>query len=263
MRYAFITGYTDNYEAGVDALISSIMKYMPKSYLIFRHGNSIEETAIGRFQQAIDAVGFYDAICLLDADMFLVNDCTLFFELASKGFIVTGSNGMLIDFNKDYQKKYDLDLGSENYPYAKVHTTAPIFLNKDNIDWFEKFISTRSMDHWDDFLYLNMVGISMGKDKKMLCMPPYTFTGIHHWQMKPATALFRHNGKLLSGTEEEIYMVHGKWWDQAWLQDLMPTMERYFNDENIGEKGRFRTEQSIKIIQETFNELSGEKLGLN
>ncbi len=254
-RYAFIVAYTDNYLPGMRALRNSINLYCPNIDIIEHHGISVEDTAIKRFHIAIEQDSNYDAICLLDADMFLTADPTLFFEVASKGFIVTGSNGMVINFNKAYQDQYQLDLGSDEYVYPKIHTTAPIFLNSKNIDWFEKFLEKRDYDHWDDFLYLNMVGIKMGKDKKMICMPPYSFTGIHHFQMKPATAVFERSGILMSGTEEQVFMIHGKYWDEGWLQDLMPTMEGYLRDENIGEKGRWRTVSAINLLKERFNRM--------
>ena len=84
-------------------------------------------------------------------------------------------------------------------------------------------------------------------------MPPYSFTGIHHWQLKPATAVIEKGGILMSGTEEEIYMVHGKWWDHAWLQDLEPTMNRYLEDETIGEKGTRRTRNAIELLKQKFD----------
>ena len=256
-RFAFVVAYTDNYLKGVTALVNSIKKHAPHLGIIKYNGNSIEDTAIRRFRIACDVVSDYDAICLMDADMFLTADPTLFFDVASKGFIVTGSNGMVIDFDKKHQEKYQCNLGMDHCVYSKVHTTAPIFLNAENIDWFKIFLENRKHDFWDDFLYLNMIGIKFGKQMKMICLPPYTFTGIHHWQMKPATALFRRGEMFLTGTEEQVYMIHGKWWDQGWLQDLMPTMERYLKDENIGEKGKWRTENAIKLIKEEFNKLIG------
>jgi len=50
-------------------------------------------------------------------------------------------------------------------------------------------------------------------------------------------------------------VIHGKWWDQGWLQDLMPTMERYLKDEDIGAKGRQRVENAIGLIKSEFDEL--------
>lgn len=259
-KYAFIVAYTDNYLPGYTALKNSIKKHMDVE-LIAHHGTSVKDTAIERFRIAYEKCGRYDAICLMDADMFLTADCSLFFDIASKGFIVTGSNGMLIDFNKAYQNKYNIDLGHEYFLYPKVHTTVPIFLNHENIDWFYELYHSRRIDHWDDFLYLNILGIKMGKDKKMLCLPPYTFTGIHHWQMKPETAVMKKGQFLLSGTEEQIYMVHGKWWDTGWLEDLPKTMSRYFKDEQIASKGKEKTHRAIQTLKQEFKDVIGQPGG--
>lgn len=237
----------------MQVLRASIKKWCPHIELIEHKGESVEGTAIERFRIAYEKAPEYDAICLLDADMFMTADPTIFFEVASKGFIVTGSNGMIINFNKAYQEQYQTFLGKDEWPYPKIHTTVPIFINKENTDWFKALYDAKRIDSWDDFLYLNILGIKMGKDKKMIAMPPYMFTGIHHWQMKPECAVFKRGVYFLSGTEEQVYMIHGKWWDEAWLQDLMPTMEKFFKDENIGDKGQWRTKEAIRVIKEEFN----------
>jgi hypothetical protein len=220
----------------------------------------VKGTAIERFKIAYEMAPDYDAICLLDADMFFLRPVDLFFEIASKGFIVAGSNGMVIDYHTEFQKRYNLDMGSPSFVYMKLHTTAPIFINHENIDWFEALYKSRRVDSWDDFLYLNLLGAHMGKDKKMLVMPPYSFTGIHHFQMKPGTGLFEKGGIIMSGTEEEVWMVHGKWWDKPWLDDLMPTMEKYLKDEDIGARGRFRTENAISIMKGLFDRFAFQEM---
>ena len=48
-------------------------------------------------------------------------------------------------------------------------------------------------------------------------------------------------------------MVHGKWWDKGWTQDLMPTMKKYFKDQMIGKKGREKTKMAIDTLQGEFN----------
>ena len=248
-RFGFVIAYTDNYIPGVTALKNSINIHTPVD-IIEHHGTSIEDTAIKRFDIAVKEGPKYDAICLMDADMFLTADCSLFFEIASCGFIVTGSNGMVIDFNEDYQKRYDVKV--EDSLYLKIHTTAPIFLSSKDLDWFDRLYNSRRVDHWDDFLYLNILGLEMEKDKKMLCMPPYTFTGIHHWQVKPETSARLAQGKLISGTEEIIYMVHGKWWDDAWVNDLDLVMSKYFVNETMGAKCKQRTKDSIDTLRQQF-----------
>jgi hypothetical protein len=272
MKTAFIVGASENYLPGLKALINSIKVHNPESeivllsfrlpeeYLstlnarIFRieGDDQVRGTAIERFRVACEVINDYDAICLLDSDMFLLNDVSLFFEVASKGFIVTGSNGMVVNFDKAYQEYYELDLGKDYAPYLKIHTTVPIFINKDNIDWFEELNAHKRIDHWDDFLFLNMVGMKMEKDKKMICMPPYAFTGIHHWQLKPETSIFKKDEIVMTGTEEIVYMAHGKWWWEGWLQDLMPVMERYLHDEEMGPRCKMRVELAISILKQEF-----------
>ena len=249
-RFCFIIAYTDNYIPGFTALKNSILKHTPVD-IIEHHGTSVEDTAIKRFDIAVQVGPEYDAICLMDADMFLTSDCSLFFEVAAKGFIVTGSNGMVIDFNEAYQKRYDVKVVDSLH--LKVHTTAPIFLSPNDLDWFDRLYNSRRIDHWDDFLYLNILGLEMGKDKRMLCMPPYAFTGIHHWQVKPETSARMAGDKLISGTEEIIYMVHGKWWDEGWVSDLDLVMSKYFKNETMGLKCQQRTKDSIETLQRQFD----------
>lgn len=250
MKYAFVVAASENYLPGIKALFSSIEIYCPHIDVLFLpHGSfpllphsaysfkllsfntdiehQVHGTAIERFRIAIEYGRAYDAICLLDADMFLCADPTIFFDVAAKGFIVTGSNGMAINFNRAYQDQYHMTLEVDDYPYYKVHTTAPIFLSPSDFDWFEELYNSKRIDSWDDFLYLNLLGIKLGKDKRMICMSPSIFTGIHHFLLKPNTRAMERDGKLITETEEEIYMVHGKWWDEGWLSGLMQPMEGF------------------------------------
>lgn len=215
-------------------------------------GDQIRLTAIERFKLAVDYGPFYKAVCLMDADMFLTANCNLFFEIASKGFIMTGSNGMVINFNAAYQKQYEIDLGKPEWVYTKIHTSSPIFLSPIDLDWFNTLYKARRVNYWDDFLYLNILGIKLGKDKRMLPMPPYMFTGIHHFGVKPGTGWFKKAGTILTGTEEQCYMIHGKWWDKAWRKDLMKIMHGYFKDNHMGPKCVQMTENSIELAYSEF-----------
>lgn len=272
-RFAFIVAASDNYLPGLIALLNSIKIHqsnadvilisfrLPEEFLkkishqiIKMEGkDQVKETAIERFRIAHALGDNYDSICLLDADMFLTANCDTFFEVAAKGFIVTGSNGMIINFNSEYQKKYNIDLNQDDYIYFKTHTSVPIFINRDNLDWFDTLYKSKRIDNFDDFVFLNLLGIAMEKDKKMICMPPYCFTGIHHFQMKPGTLAIDKNGYLVSETEEKIYCVHGKWWWEGWTQDLMPIMERYLKDEELGNKSRYKVLNAIETLKQGFN----------
>lgn len=256
-KYAFIISYTDHFIPGIKALENSIKRWTPEAKCLLFHGTTVEGTAIERFNIADRIAKDYAAICLMDADMFLTADCTLFFEIASHGFIVTGSNGMVVNFDKGYQDKYGVDLGSPDYIYPKVHTTAPIFISAQDTDWFRRLYDSRRVDHWDDFLYLNMLGILMGKDRRMLCLPPYAFTGIHHFDVKPVTGLIRKGSTILSGTEEIVYMIHGKFWNKEYYLALMDPMHGYFRDEQLGDRQKRQAFNSRKIIMEAFIDCLG------
>ena len=278
-KYAFVVGASDNYLQGIVAMFNSMQYHgmtadvilipwnLPEEFLnslgkyrfnVRIEPNEVENqvlaTAIERFRVAVELGPEYKAICLLDADMYFHRPVDLFFDIAAKGFIVTGSNGMIIDFGTGYQEQYGVDLGSPSYPFAKVHTTAPIFISPADLDWFRALYEARRVDSWDDFLFLNVLGIKMDKPKKMLCLPPYTFTGIHHWQMKPETCLIRKaHGLVLTGTEEPVYISHGKFWDDGYCNDQLNIMYRYLEDWGMGERCKSLVDGSSKILVEEFH----------
>jgi hypothetical protein len=284
VKHAFIVAGSQNYMPGLRALIHSLhINGNGEDLIIISHnldfgsldfsklkynvyvvdsliGDQIKGTAFERFAFAISYSKQYDAICLLDADMFITGDVSTFFDVAARGFIVTGSNGMIINFGLNYQQYYKLDLGKPDIPYAKVHTTVPIFINEYNIDWFETWYNAPRIDSFDDFLFLNMVGIKLGKDKRMICMPPYMFTGIHHWMLKPETSVRIMGGLLLSGTEEQVYMVHGKWWDEGWLSDLPRVMYKYLDDNQFGAKNIQRVDDATRLLLGEFKKYSEMEL---
>ncbi len=284
-KYAYIVAVSEGYIPALDALLGSLNEYgagaevlllawqLPDAYLesLEKYNYKIsvipstnpdrdakQATTIGRYWVASKVADDYDAVCVLDADMFLLADCTLFFKLAAAGFIVVGSNGMLIDFGRNQQERYGVDLGIESLPYPEVHSSAPIFISKADTNWFEELVTWDRTDSWDDFLLLNLLGIKLGKTDHMVVMPPYAFTGLHHWQVKPETAL-RYKGDLVvSGTEERVYMVHGRWWDKDWINGVMAgTMKSYFANEQMGSKCQQRTEAAIKLCCDKYVELSG------
>lgn len=287
-RYAFIVGASDNYMEGLVAMFNSLEYHghtadvilipwkLPQEFLdglgkysfeVRLFPNDVEHqvlaTAIERFRVAYQIGTEYEAICLLDADMFFLDNVDLFFEIASKGFIVTGSNGMIIDFGTSYQEQYEVDLGQPNWPYKKVHTTAPIFISPQDLDWFEALYNARRIDSWDDFLYLNILGIKMGKYKNMLCMPPYAFTGIHHWHLKVETGLVRKGPDIvLAGTEEAVYIAHGKFWEENYCKDLLKIMYLYLERWNMGARCKQRIEDAHKTALQEFDKYRNLQIGV-
>ena len=219
------------------------------------HEHQVEGTAIERFRYAVEYGKDYEAICLLDADMTFMSNLNLFWDVASKGFIIGAHNGMLISFGLEHQRRYGVDLGVDEYPAKKIHTTAPIWLGPQDLDWFDALYKAKRIDSFDDFLFLNILGIKMGKTDRMITLPPYQLTNIHHFSMKVETGMMRKgkNGELImSGTEEEVLMNHGKFWDENYYNDLMLVMDGYIKNEGFTERHKERVLMSREIMLEEF-----------
>ncbi|MFA5636617.1 MAG: hypothetical protein WC977_12040 [Anaerovoracaceae bacterium] len=276
-RYCYVVAASDNYRPGLIALLNSLRTFEPDSHVYLlsfrlpeeflaqvaeRGGvtvvespgeHQVEATAIERFRLAAEIAPDWDALCLMDCDMFLSASCRVFMRAAARGMIVTCSNGMVINFGRDHQDKYGVDLGRDQCIYPKVHCTAPIFISAEHTDWFAELYNRRRVDSWDDFLFLNVLGILMEKDQWMLTMPPYCFTGMHHFDVKPVTGAMDKGGLLLSGTEEQKYMCHGKFWDEAYVKDLLTVMEGYYRDEQLGDRQARQGVNSRAAVLKHFN----------
>ena len=281
-KNATIIAASENYLGELTALLNSIdyhkidtdvllLSYkLPEDYLkriqevfdfhvrIFQapEGEQTQMTAIERFRIAVEYGKEYEAICLLDADMTFMSNLNLFWDIASKGFLIGVHNGMLISFNQTHQKQYGINLGVKEYPALKIHTTAPIWLGPQDLDWFDALYKSKRVDSFDDFLYLNILGIKMGKDKRMITFSPFKFTNIHHWSMKIETGMMRKVGDIgeliLTGTEEEVLMNHGKFTLENYAKDLMLVMRNYLKNEGFTERHERRVLASREVMIEEF-----------
>jgi len=274
-----VVAASENYLPGINALFNSIDYWkidtdvlllsfrLPEAYLNRLQGafsfdvrivksegkEQVRDTAIERFKLAVDFGKEYETILLLDADMYFMSDeANLLFDIASKGFIIGAANNMIINFGEEHQKHYGVNLGAKEYPYPKIHTTAPIWLSPQDLDWFDALYNSRRIDSFDDFLLLNILGIKMGKDKKMLVLPSYRLTNIHHFSMKIETGMLRKGDLVLSGTEEGMIMNHGKFWDENYYKDLMTVMDGYIKNEGFTKRHRERVLNSREIMLEEF-----------
>ena len=277
-RFAFVTAASENYLPGLVAFFNSLIENNHKEDVILcsfrlpekfleklkelpfnvrivkmQGGDQVQETAIERFRVAAELGKEYEAICLVEGDIFLTANVGTFFEAARRGMIIVGSNGMIVDMGIDYQKQYNLFLDVKKYPYPKVHTTVPIFLNSSDLDWFEDFYKRRmNARAFDDVFGLNLLGIKMGKSERMICMPPTIFCQIHHFGIKPVTHLMKKEGMILDGFEMQVYMVHGKWFEQGWYTGLMDPMPGYWKDNSFGERQKKEAFETREMILNEF-----------
>ena len=278
-KFAFVTAASENYLPGLIGFFNSLVEHGHKEDVILcsfrlpqvfldkleilpynvrviemKGDDQVQETAIERFRVASEIGKEYEAICLVEGDIFLTSNVNTFFEAAGRGMIIVGSNGMIVNFGKNtYQKQYNISLGVDEYPYPKVHTTVPIFLNRSDLDWFDDFYKRRmNARSFDDVFGLNIIGIKMGKSERMICMPPTIFTQIHHFGIKPITRLMKKAGIILDGFEQQVYMVHGKYWNFGWYDGLMMPMPGFWKDNDFGERQKKEAYDAREVILNEF-----------
>ena len=96
----------------------------------------------------------------------------------------------------------------------------------------------------------------MGKTKKMITFSPFKMSNIHHWSMKVETGMMRKVGNMgdliLTGTEEEVLMNHGKFWDENYAKDLFKVMQGYLKNEGFTERHERRVLASREVMIEEF-----------
>jgi len=117
--YAFLVSASNYYIPGLKALLNSIEEFGKNINIVVfispdvddskainwdayssdrevvllrsKGENDKVEMIVDRFRRFAEVGKEYDAICLLDADMFLTANVDLFFDIAAAGFIVVGS----------------------------------------------------------------------------------------------------------------------------------------------------------------------------
>ena len=57
---------------------------------------------------------------------------------------------------------------------------------------------------------------------------------------------------ILDGFEMQVYMVHGKWFEQGWYTGLMDPMWGYFKHNNFGERQKKEAFDARDLILNEF-----------
>lgn len=285
-KYAFIVPATIEYQRPLTALINSINKYhndvdiivldggvdkksLPKNvlYLPLTMTDKIEKARaakIERYKVLTDMKGVYDSCCLLDADMFIVRNVEKYFKIADKAeFIVGTSDCSNIIYGKEYIDKYPESISSKFYN-TKTITAVPLFINPNVHHEVAKkaFESCRINRSINDTTALNMAICHFRNFwESMIVLPAHAWTGIHHSMLKPETRIMeRVKGHYTSRAGDEVYMIHGRWWNAHWIKDLRDTMERYFKGELVSEERQLNrflkwVDESIAICRNIFEGL--------
>lgn len=212
--------------------------------------NSAWGTKIPRFKFAAELSG---VVMLADADMFFCSDAMeAYFRIAESGFIVAGANGSNFRFHEDWRKKYKLDV-PDFFDYRTI-TSVPTIMDvgRHGKVWTDLYDYKLNIGIGADFDLQNIFMVMNNKMKDLIVIPSQQVTGIHHFMLKPDTRVIRKEGRLVTMDGLEVFMVHGKWWQDNWKNNLMTKMESYCQKYCQGERCIRGALDSWRILDEEF-----------
>ena len=210
--------------------------------------NTAWSTKIPRFKFASELSGI---VMVCDADMFFCKNIDMFFDVARAGFIVGGANGSNFYFGKDYAEKYGEPLDCF---WTKTIGSVPTWMDVDKYShiWKGIYQAKATKKKFSDFELLNILLIKNVDPDKIIVLPSQQVTGLHHFQLRPDTRVYKKRDQLVTADGLEVLMVHGKWWQPNWLSGMTKTMEKYCENNCPG------SDKCINGAMQSFELLKGE-----
>lgn len=211
--------------------------------------NTAWSTKIPRFRFASSELSGVVMVC--DADMFFCRNIEMYFEIAEAGFVVGGANGSNFYFGEPYSAKWGKPI---NRFWPKTIGSVPTWMDvgKYGHIWRDLYDSKAGGKDFCDFELVNILLIEHVPLDKILVLPAQQVTGLHHFQLRPDTRVIERRGQLVTSDGLEVLMVHGKWWQDNWLNGIMATMKRYCESQRGG------NERCLKGAKDSWQLLKSE-----
>jgi hypothetical protein len=239
----------------------------------------IELIKRARYFKILEIGKQYDAVCLLDADMFFVSPVfSSFFEMVSGTNKIIGAN-----------ERFKWAIGSDMYfesdgksiftestkMYSMICNVPSIFdMNKWN-ETFEyyckicfggyQFKGKERVGIGDLFAY-NIAINKTGRANDVIMFPMETMAQVHHVWRKPWTYLINDNDYWMTFSGDRVYMIHDtkRICRQSFIQDNMKDYNIEFEGWKDREKFTSKIEQGLRSIQiEWWNLNFGKDAKLN
>lgn len=293
-KYAYIVAANRRYLPGLNALLNSLdmvgNKYpvfilgydLPEDYLnkasmvlsypIFTTKIKQEEVEFlgeaevlmrKRYSYPADLdFGSYEAVCILDADMFFAHNAEVYLEIAHK-------TGLVLGCGLEQKRRY----GDANHQYPSgsgVYLIAPDFWNAHDLCCAPLFVGPQwypaLKKSWDivnvepdkrfkapDMDALNICLLEAGSHDRTICLSQHNWTGLHECFMKAHTRAVDIHGKLCTEDGEEIFVVHGQWWNKTWrgwqIENQLGMVDREFDG---SESYKSRSKASFEHVLERY-----------
>jgi hypothetical protein len=204
----------------------------------------------------------YDAIAMLDADMFIVSE-----EFMSLFNLVSGTNKLIgcnekfkwVFSNKYiYKEKPILEHAVKAY---KFHCSVPIifdlkewisvfdFYNKIAYNSFEKI--NNCIKPIGDIYCWNISVYKNNRQDDVVIFPMQTMTQVHHTYALPWAGISKQNdGKWITNDGEHVYSIHGRIGKKSWEEGQLRGVKKCFEQYGVNFSENF--ERGIKNIFRTI-----------
>ncbi len=203
----------------------------------------------------------YDAVCVLDADMWVEEDLTPWLDIAAQTDYVFGCG-------HEQHRKYDDP--NHSYPNGQgwiIETdhmwfndlcSVPLIAGK---RWYPSLLKSWEMYAQDqstrirsnDMDALNIALISDGAHPSMMPLPQQLWTGLHECMLKAHTRARMHEGRVCTEDGQRIKLVHGQYWNLTWRGDQVGNQSRMIDREFNGSASyHSRSEASMQFLVDRF-----------
>jgi hypothetical protein len=232
-----------------------------------QYGGESEIVCRKRYWYAAEIGQYYDAICVLDADLVFTRDPWQFFDIAAK-------TGFIVGTHKEQNKKYD-------DPHHLVHGKFiydPTITNDKDLCNCPLFIDAKIHERplkrsWEIFAdgwpntnfrapdmdAMNLCFLEAGLYDKIIKLSNHAWLGTNESILKPYTRAVDKNGKLFTENGQEIFCFHGQYYKKKWRECQLGNrhhcaegyLKASFNSDNMA-RG------SMELLTRIFNKMCFE-----
>jgi hypothetical protein len=200
----------------------------------------------------------YNAVCIVDADMMMVSRIDPFFMMVESGAVLVCSDNTMLRYESKHFRQHFLDVPDNINVIHTGFSTVPTFVNPQiHKNLLEEIWNSKTGNDLETF---NLITLLRGyMEDNVVLLNSYQWTNIHHTMLKPETYVRRsvdmHGEHFISYMGERVYMMHGHWLQNGYVDELIDPMKRnYANYPNAV----FIAEESVRCLKEVYRRYAAE-----
>ena len=229
-----------------------------------------------RFRYIAEHAGPYRAVCLMDADMFVVSDrFGTLLDLVSGTRRLIGCNER---FKWTFGPRYCCDgepLFNQEVRALKFHCSVPIICDlaawRDVLDEYNRLAyhcyedTNPGSKPVGDMYCWNIAVYRCGRQDDVVTFPMQLMTQVHHTTSRPFTTISK---GWLTEDGDEVYSIHGRMGSSGWLAGELKHIDRNLDGLGITDSGKraklaAKSRASLAMIEREWYRLAfGSRLRL-